>query len=253
MPPSPSTIRNRVPSRFTCESRKEGEKEKIMETRELSQECEAALTLLQMPLYDEEEQRKSSSSSSSSSSQNPKPVVLPSHPGHAQLLNLSLRNFDPPDYPPVMSLMGLIGDCSVPYRKKLTKTDMRHDQARLSINKDYVEKSLLKLLNEDEVIEKGIPVTVYDIKGGIYNMNFRVWSKNKSMYVLMKGWKNFCIQHKLRHHDDFLIFVTLWMFRHVQTGKLCFIVSPETLPPLLEPSKRRRTVKKDIEEVTNLD
>lgn len=150
---------------------------------------------------------------------------------------LPIQTLNPRDFPPVTSLRGYIAMCSTPYWKKLTQTDMREDQARLIISKRFAEIYLLPLLNKYEDVGKGISVTVYDMNGKIFQMTFKLWT-NK-VYVLKQGWNNFCLEHELCHDDDFETSVTLWMFRHVQTRKLCFVISPEK-SSVIESSKRNR-------------
>lgn len=131
---------------------------------------------------------------------------------------LPIQTLNPRDFPPVTS-------------------DMREDQARLIISKRFAEIYLLPLLNKYEDVGKGISVTVYDMNGKIFQMTFKLWT-NK-VYVLKQGWNNFCLEHELCHDDDFETSVTLWMFRHVQTRKLCFVISPEK-SSVIESSKRNR-------------
>ena len=75
-----------------------------------------------------------------------------------------------------------------------------------------MSKTLLPLLNKNEVVDNGIPIFMYDIKGKEHSMTFKLWESK--VYVLKEGWNTFCQNHSLREHEDF---VTLWMFRHVQT------------------------------------
>ncbi|GMY36137.1 putative B3 domain-containing protein At4g03170 [Fagus crenata] len=132
---------------------------------------------------------------------------------------LPIQTLNPRDFPPVTSLRGFIAMCSTPYWKKLTQTDMREDQARLIISKRFAEIYLLPLLNKYEDVGKGISVTVYDMNGKIFQMTFKLWTN--------------------KVYDDFETSVTLWMFRHVQTRKLCFVISPEK-SSVIESSKRSR-------------
>lgn len=165
-------------------------------------------------------------------------ALLPSMRGHEEILALFMKSSKAPLFPRITSLLGLIKECcSVPYEKQLTKTDLRDDQARISIKKAYVEQYLLNLLNEDENIEEGIPVIVYDENGKTYPMMFKLWSSK--IYVLTHGWKTFYIDSKLHYHDDFITSVTLWTFRHLRTARLCFVIFTKTLPAV-EPVTRRR-------------
>lgn len=133
-----------------------------------------------------------------------------------------------PRLPPVESLKGVIGTCSVPFEKQLTSSDVSEGQCRLALTKEEVRESILPLLNErEEKIDCGIPVTVYDSSGKDYQMTFQSWSKRK-LYVLKSGWTQFCKEHKLQAHD----WVTIWMFRHVGTASPCFVLSFRRLPQL---------------------
>ncbi|KAK4570717.1 hypothetical protein RGQ29_029530 [Quercus rubra] len=107
----------------------------------------------------------------------------------------------PPDFPPFPRLNSLIGACSKPFEKQLAFSYVRGDQSKLSLN---------KLDNED--VDNGIPIVMYDIKGKEHSMTFKHWESR--VYILKEGWNTFCQKHSLREHKDF---VTMWMFRHVQT------------------------------------
>uniref|UniRef100_A0A2C9WAK8 TF-B3 domain-containing protein n=1 Tax=Manihot esculenta TaxID=3983 RepID=A0A2C9WAK8_MANES len=143
--------------------------------------------------------------------------------------------YEPPEIPPVVGLDGLIGKCSKPFEKQLTSSDVRPDQSRLTMNKADVVRCLLPLLNrEEENPCQGIKVKTYDMQGNEYDMAFKLWASK--VYVLTTGWKNFFIKHGLIENEDF---VTIWMFRNLQTNKLCFVISSRRLP-IYEPIKRRR-------------
>lgn len=131
-------------------------------------------------------------------------------------------DYKPPDIPPVRNLNGVIGNCSKPLEKKLTNTDLKVNQCRLSMNRGKVLELLVPLLNEEEyrVLKEGIPVTVYDLDGNTFPMSFKVWSESK-YYVLTSGWTKF---HQNKGLADKHV-VTLWMFRHAETQKLCFVIS----------------------------
>jgi hypothetical protein len=148
-----------------------------------------------------------------------KPKPLQSLPGYPQL--------GLPAVPPVPSLTDLIGACSEPFEKQLTGSDVKGSQSRLSINKAYVKNFLVPLLNKNDDLLKGIPVTVYNTAGKEYPMTFKIWASK--FHVLMRGWKLFCSDHELRKHEDF---VTLRMFRHARTTKLCFVISSRKLSAL---------------------
>jgi hypothetical protein len=45
------------------------------------------------------------------------------------------------------------------------------------------------LSKDDEDVEKGIDVIVYNIQGKMFNMKFTLWCQK--YYVLSEGWKTF--------------------------------------------------------------
>lgn len=131
-----------------------------------------------------------------------------------------------PRYPPVESLSGVIGTCSVPIEKQLTSSDVSEGQCRLALPKGEVKESILPFLNPPgENIDDGIPVSVYDFAGSTYQMMFRSWSLSK-LYVLIKGWTQFRKDHELQVKD----WVIAWMFRHMDTGRLCFALTIKRHP-----------------------
>ncbi|KAE8706381.1 Homeodomain superfamily protein [Hibiscus syriacus] len=143
--------------------------------------------------------------------------------------NRMLDGYEPPDIPPVAALAGLITECSKPYQKRLTETDLKRDQSRLLLCKDHVKDSMIPRLKEDENVRNGIPVTVFDSEGNGYNMTFKLWASK--MYVLTSsGWLSFCRQHRLEKDVDI---VTVWMFRHGLTDKLCFVITRRRSPPTI--------------------
>ncbi|KAK6229042.1 hypothetical protein SCA6_017993 [Theobroma cacao] len=133
---------------------------------------------------------------------------------------IMLDKYQPPNIPPVATLAHLIGECSRPYSKQLTETDLKDNQIRLSLNKNHVGKSFIPLLKEHEDVNKGIQVITYDPEGKEYPMKFVFWTSK--MYVLTtSGWKRFYKDHALKESD----IVTVWMFRHRHTHNLCFAIT----------------------------
>ncbi|GAB4852635.1 hypothetical protein Ancab_016850 [Ancistrocladus abbreviatus] len=116
----------------------------------------------------------------------------------------------PPLHPPIHALEGLIHQCSAPYEKQLTESDVNPSQSRLALQKKYVNEKLKPMLGENERMEAGIGVLVYDAEGKEYEMTFKEWGK---MVVLTTGWKEFVQRHNLMKDVDF---VTLWMLRPQQ-------------------------------------
>ncbi|KAL4339826.1 hypothetical protein GQ457_08G023020 [Hibiscus cannabinus] len=136
--------------------------------------------------------------------------------------NRMLDGYEPPDVPSVAGLAGLITGCCKPYQKRLTETDVRKNQSRLLFC-----NNMMPLLKEDENVGNGIPVVVYDGRGKEYRMKFKRWGS--AMYVLTSSdWPKFCSEYKLAKDVDI---VTVWMFRHRVTEKLCFVISCRWSPP----------------------
>ena len=73
-------------------------------------------------------------------------------------------------------------------------------------------KTLLPLLNKNEVVDNGLPIIMHDIKGKEHSVTFKLLESR--VYVLKEWWNTFCQRHSLCEHEDF---VTVWMFCHVQT------------------------------------
>ena len=111
---------------------------------------------------------------------------------------------------------------------------------RLYLSKTAVEKLLFPLLRNEElrhnVIRQGIPVTAYDVQGNAFPMQFKQSTGKQKRYMLTKGWTRFCNRHGLREFKDF---VTLWMFRHKETDRLCFVISFRTFDYLDHGIKQR--------------
>ncbi|KAL6227993.1 hypothetical protein ACLB2K_001947 [Fragaria x ananassa] len=89
--------------------------------------------------------------------------------------------------------------------------------------------------NENEDLNEGIDVMTYDLAGKEYPMKFRTWVSK--IHVLTAGWKAFRKDHKLVENQHW---VTVWMFRNIATGKLCFVIEVRKLP-VFDAIKRRRT------------
>ncbi|KAK2386005.1 putative B3 domain-containing protein [Trifolium repens] len=128
---------------------------------------------------------------------------------------------NPPNIPTIPGVAdnNILGCCK-PFEKKLSTSDLKVDLNRLFLDKGHVKKYFLPLLKEDEDVEEGIDVVVYDMQGKTFNMKFKFWSRK--FYVLNGGWKTFFKSHSLRANQDH---VTVWMFRHSETGNLCFALS----------------------------
>ncbi|XVE63549.1 hypothetical protein DITRI_Ditri07aG0029000 [Diplodiscus trichospermus] len=145
-----------------------------------------------------------------------------------------IDDYQPPEIPPIPALAGVVGECSRPCEKQLTETDLSDNQTRLSLSKDHVRDYILRLLREGEDVTQGIPVTVYDSEGNEYSMRFVFWSSK--VYVLTTtAWKTFYKKHGFQKDIDV---VTVWMFRHRLTQKLCFAITSRRLP---QADRQRRT------------
>ncbi|KAK2992902.1 hypothetical protein RJ640_028144 [Escallonia rubra] len=151
-------------------------------------------------------------------------TVVPSAIYSTHLPEFGCYATPPPELPPIPMLHGRIRQCSKPYEKQLTESDVKDSQNRLTLSKDYVKFHLESMLEPEENLREGINVTTYDSQGNTYDMVFKIWAGK--MHVLTAGWKKFYQQHCLRAHDDW---VTLWMFRHSRTERLCFAITSRTM------------------------
>ncbi|GFS41220.1 hypothetical protein Acr_00g0073130 [Actinidia rufa] len=149
----------------------------------------------------------------------------------------------PPKLPPIKVLEGLIGECGVPFEKQLTDTDVNKGQGRLSIAKELVEKFVKPLMGEEErrSLEQSqeTQVDVYGSKGIRYPMKFKIWSSK--MHVLTSGWNEFCGNNEFKALNDW---VSLWVFRHKETEKLCFVMIARTFPTGTLVTKRSQKKRK---------
>ncbi|TMW90639.1 hypothetical protein EJD97_015438 [Solanum chilense] len=126
-----------------------------------------------------------------------------------------------PKFPPIENLTTLIGQCSNPFVKQLTNSDVNGHQGRFLLSNEYVRNQLLPLLNEkSEDLTTGISVKTFDPMGKYCNMTFKTWGNHKT-YLLLGSWKQFVQEHGLKVSDC----VTGWMFRHNRTGELCFALT----------------------------
>lgn len=131
-----------------------------------------------------------------------------------------------PAYPPLQQLRDHIGSISMPVEKQLTASDVDDGQCRLSLNKSFVEKRYLPMLErprEDEVC--GIPVMVYGPDGRTFSMEFK--HSGRKIYVLNGGWKTFKRFYDLK---ECTFWITIWMFRHNVSNQLCFALTWKIIP-----------------------
>ncbi|KAK1361888.1 hypothetical protein POM88_046362 [Heracleum sosnowskyi] len=134
---------------------------------------------------------------------------------HSRLLSL---------VPP--SLAQVIGTCSTPFEKRLTGSDIQLNQVRLLLNYRHVMKFLHPLLRPsevDKIKKKGMVVCVYDCYGRMYEMVFTLWG-TKAYVITTRNWFEFCVDHGFKKDLDW---VTIWMFRHNVSGRICFVITSE--------------------------
>ncbi|KAL8133812.1 putative B3 domain-containing protein At4g03170 [Apium graveolens] len=155
-----------------------------------------------------------------------------------RLVILKKRNFQHPSSPSLSnhhtrllslvppSLAEVIGNCSTPFDKRLTGSDTQEDQVRLLLKYGHVMQFLHPLLRPseiDKIKKRGMVVCVYDRYGRMYEMVFRLWG-TKAYVITTRNWFEFCIDHGL---EKVLDWVTIWMFRHNVTGRICFVITSE--------------------------
>ncbi|WVZ01180.1 hypothetical protein V8G54_027249 [Vigna mungo] len=167
---------------------------------------------LQKPLASSSQKHLISSSQRNSSQKH----ITSSSQGNSSQQHLPSDNHDPSYLTFLENFREYIFQHNEPLEKQLTLSDVNVNLNRLLLNKKHVEKSFLPFLRNDEDIEKGIEVCVYDIRKNSYTLTFKKWT-NK-YYVLNGGWKDFFKVHKLEQNDT----IKLWMFRHSSHSKLCF-------------------------------
>ncbi|CAN8317477.1 unnamed protein product [Cochlearia groenlandica] len=130
------------------------------------------------------------------------------------------------------------------HKTQLTKVKSNYTK-RKHVEQDNTEEtlSLVKAWNEHKIDPKekievlanvaewfsepaGLDVLVYGSDGKTHEkMNFKMWDVDTP--VLTCGWNDFVQKNSLEAYCDFL---TIWMFRHVETHKICFAIHKERLP-----------------------
>lgn len=124
------------------------------------------------------------------------------------------------------SVAEVIGKCSAPIEKRLTGSDTQENQVRLLLkHKDVIQflHPLLRPSEVDRIKKRGMYIDVYDCHGKMYQMVFRLWGL-KAYVITTRNWYEFCIDHGL---EQVLDWVTIWMFRHNVTGRICFVINSE--------------------------
>ncbi|GAB2283160.1 hypothetical protein Dimus_017689, partial [Dionaea muscipula] len=141
-------------------------------------------------------------------------------PARPQLANIPLVN---------------IGECSTPFSKSLSKSDVENSQSRLALTISKFERFLEPIMRPGEIKDlqnpDGIDVVVYDIEGQVeYEMKFKQW---KRMIVLIKGWMDFVKAHHLKERVEVgNVDIAVWMFRRTDRPGLFFALALRNLPSL---------------------
>ncbi|KAF2569230.1 hypothetical protein F2Q68_00024093 [Brassica cretica] len=127
-----------------------------------------------------------------------------------------LTRWKAPETPPEKIIhRSLVEQCSRPIQKQLTTSDVT--QNRLSLSNSQVRKKFQQLLG-DESARKESRFTVYGPDGKVHEIWVR---KKKRSFDLTIGWWTFVEQYGLKECCDF---VTVWMFRHSVTRRICLAV-----------------------------
>lgn len=153
--------------------------------------------------------------------------------------------------PPTMNdkfpsaLRGLAGERSPSWEKRLTDSDLLVTQTRLLLKQSYVKDYLYPLLSTrqlDKLKKGGFVVNVYDWRGNVYEMIFKLWGY-KAHVLTNPNWLKFANDHYLVKDEDW---ITLWMFKHVDTHQICFAIISERKPlttiPAAAGEERKRVV-----------
>ncbi|VVB02843.1 unnamed protein product [Arabis nemorensis] len=135
--------------------------------------------------------------------------------------------------------IGVSEGFSEPIRKQLRESDIKDDQSRLMLCKLQVKTRMLPLLNDSENRRishgtEGLDVSVYGPDGVVQEMKFKMWSVDTP--VLTSGWKEFVAKSDLKKHCDFL---TISMFRHIETRKICFAIHSTRFDSITKPLSKR--------------
>ncbi|GFS41218.1 hypothetical protein Acr_00g0073120 [Actinidia rufa] len=129
----------------------------------------------------------------------------------------------------------------------LTPPKLPPVKGRLSISKELFKKFVKPLMSDEErrSLKHGqeTQVDVYGSKEIRYSMKFKIWSSK--MHVLTSGWNEFRGDNAFKALYDW---VTLWVFRHKETEKLCFVMIARTFPTGKLVAKRSRK-KMKVEEL----
>ncbi|VVB02841.1 unnamed protein product [Arabis nemorensis] len=116
-----------------------------------------------------------------------------------------------------------VGVCSELMRKQLMGSDVKGNQCRLMLVKNEAKKMMLRVFEKTErgIGTDGLKVSVYGQDGEVYEMMLKMWNKNTVPVLTSSVWNKFVGDYGLMKHSDFL---TIWMFRHIESRKICFAI-----------------------------
>ncbi|CAH8355787.1 unnamed protein product [Eruca vesicaria subsp. sativa] len=141
-----------------------------------------------------------------------------------------LTRWKAPELPPKKIIhKRLIEQCSRPVQKQVTTSDVK--QRKLSLPR----KKFQQLLDESEAMrgKNKIRVSVYGPDGKVHEI--WVCDDEERSFELTIGWRKFVVDYELKECCDF---VTVWMFRHRDTQKICLAIDAIRLSFRKEVSKR---------------
>ncbi|KAF3510661.1 hypothetical protein F2Q69_00008246 [Brassica cretica] len=126
-----------------------------------------------------------------------------------------LRRWNIPANPPEKIIDSLlVGPCSRPIRKQLTKSDVNGEELMSAMKKKF-----LPLLDESEIRRHGKTVSLYGPDGKLLH-DTETWITD-SLVDSIAGWRKFVGDYELKENCDF---ITVWMFIHEDTHEICFAI-----------------------------
>ncbi|CAN6831486.1 unnamed protein product [Brassica oleracea] len=145
-----------------------------------------------------------------------------------------LSRWKAPETPPEKIIYpSLVEQCSRPIQKQLTTSDVKQNklsQSGLSLSNSQVRKKFQQLLEESGENERRF--SVYGPDGKVHE----IWlGKEKSSFGLTIGWWRFVVEYWLK---EWCNFVTVWMFRHRDTQRICLAIDVTTFAFRKQVSKR---------------
>ncbi|ESQ52715.1 hypothetical protein EUTSA_v10017517mg [Eutrema salsugineum] len=128
-----------------------------------------------------------------------------------------------------------------PIKKQMSESDVKVGQNRLMLGKEKVKKWLFPRLKKTEIPSgtRWLDVSVYGPDGNAREMKFKMWSVDTP--VLSSGWREFFTDYGFQMHCDIL---TIRMFRHLITRKICFAIHKTRFPSITKPLSDR--IVKDV-------